>query len=66
MDLELFDGPQARDIGNAASIPLGISSTDVQLGERLHETPHSTIHKATIVSSIATVVPCLHVDARDC
>lgn len=36
---------QARDIGSAAAIPLGISSSDVQLGEQLHETPHSIIHK---------------------
>lgn len=32
---------EARTIGNRGALPLGISSTDLQLGELLHETPHS-------------------------
>lgn len=36
---------QACEIGNAAAIPLGISSSDVQLGDRLHDTPQSSVNK---------------------
>ncbi len=48
----LTPDPQAQAIGNTASIPLGISSFDVQLGALLHETPHSTVHKVAAVSHV--------------
>lgn len=49
---------EAREIGNAAAIPLAISSSDVELGVRLHDTPQSSVYQGRFQEQDVAVKRC--------